>query len=250
MTPVRRKNLAIRRERIQHRPRSLAGNSPAPGPQIPEARVSSATGLDKLPQQIGRPRPLRLAQRRVNRLNALLAVNLTPRHLQDRQVREFLNRRGSNSPRTSPPPLWTRARTWPDAAPASTILAAILFTSHSQGPRMDSSKSFRSNTSDPSGAAKDPRFCTCASPHNCTFRPECGSRPRSAAMIETAPRKKAKGETFMRPYLMGRSWRTRPSAAARKTSRGSNRRSFGRNSACAARLTVSRRLLPKRVRSS
>ena len=45
-------------------------------------------------------------------------------------------------------------------------LAAIRFTSYSNGPGRVSSKSFRSNSSFRSGEANTPKFDRCASPHN------------------------------------------------------------------------------------
>jgi len=46
-------------------------------------------------------------------------------------------------------------------------------------------------------------------------------------MMETAPRKKAKGETFIRAYLMGRRLWTRCLPEARRTAMGSKDRSLG-----------------------
>jgi hypothetical protein len=45
-------------------------------------------------------------------------------------------------------------------------LAAMRFTSYSNGPGSVSSKSFRSKTSSRSGDAYTPKFDRCASPHN------------------------------------------------------------------------------------
>ena len=53
-------------------------------------------------------------------------------------------------------------------------LAAMRFTSYSNGPGRVSSKSFRSNTSVRSGDAKTPKFDRCASPHNWTVKPAVG----------------------------------------------------------------------------
>ena len=51
-----------------------------------------------------------------------------------------------------------------------------------------SSKSLTSKTSDRSAEAKPPKFARCASPHSCTFKPECGAEARSAAITLAAPR--------------------------------------------------------------
>ena len=67
-------------------------------------------------------------------------------------------------------------------------LAAIRFTSYSNGPGRVSSKSFRSNSSLRSGEANTPKFDRCASPHNWTTSPAVGVSARSAAMIFAAPR--------------------------------------------------------------
>ncbi len=66
-------------------------------------------------------------------------------------------------------------------------LAAIRFTSYSNGPGSVSSKSFRSNSSLRSGEANAPKFDRCASPHSWT-QPGRGRVLRSAAMILAAPR--------------------------------------------------------------
>ena len=67
-------------------------------------------------------------------------------------------------------------------------LAAIRFTSYSNGPGSVSSKSFRSNSSVRSGDANTPKFERCASPHSWTFNPAVGVSLRSVAMIFAAPR--------------------------------------------------------------
>jgi hypothetical protein len=53
-------------------------------------------------------------------------------------------------------------------------LAAIRFTSYSNGPGRVSSKSFRSNSSRRSGEAKAPKLDRWASPHSWTWRPAGG----------------------------------------------------------------------------
>ena len=71
---------------------------------------------------------------------------------------------------------------------ATAKLAAIRFTSYSNGPGSVSSKSFRSNSSLRSGEANTPKFDRWASPHNWTTSPAVGVSLRSAAMIFAAPR--------------------------------------------------------------
>ena len=67
-------------------------------------------------------------------------------------------------------------------------LAAIRFTSYSNGPGSVSSKSFRSNTSRRSGEANTPKFDRWASPHSCASSPATGVSARSAAITLAAPR--------------------------------------------------------------
>ena len=67
-------------------------------------------------------------------------------------------------------------------------LAAIRFTSYSNGPGSVSSKSFRSNSRTRSGEANAPKFDRCASPHSWASSPATGVSARSAAMILAAPR--------------------------------------------------------------
>ena len=59
---------------------------------------------------------------------------------------------------------------------ATSMLAARRLTSHSNGPRRVSSKSFTSKTSDRSGDAKKPKFRRCASPHSWTLETGYGRR--------------------------------------------------------------------------
>ena len=79
--------------------------------------------------------------------------------------------------------------------------------------------------------------------------PDFGSSERSAAIIATAPRKKANAERDMREYLIGSSAGSRPSTEASRRSIGSKRRCFRPKSPCAARLTASRRFFPNSIRS-
>ena len=72
--------------------------------------------------------------------------------------------------------------------PAIVKLAAMRFTSYSNGPGSVSSKSFTSNSSGRSGDANMPKFDRCASPQSCTSSPARGVSFRSAAMIFAAPR--------------------------------------------------------------
>jgi len=67
-------------------------------------------------------------------------------------------------------------------------LAAMRFTSYSNGPGNVSSKSFRPNNKRRSGEANAPKFDRCASPHNWVTKPAVGVPTRSAAMIFAAPR--------------------------------------------------------------
>ena len=67
-------------------------------------------------------------------------------------------------------------------------LAAIRFTSYSNGPGSVSSKSLRSNSSRRSGEANTPKLDRWASPHSWTLNPAVGVPFRSAAMILAAPR--------------------------------------------------------------
>ena len=67
-------------------------------------------------------------------------------------------------------------------------LAAIRFTSYSNGPGRVSSKSLTSNISLRSGEANAPKFDRCASPHSCASSPAVGVALRSAAMTLAAPR--------------------------------------------------------------
>ena len=67
-------------------------------------------------------------------------------------------------------------------------LAAIRFTSYSNGPGSVSSKSFTSNSKTRPGEANAPKFDRCASPHSWASRPATGVPARSAAMTLAAPR--------------------------------------------------------------
>ena len=67
-------------------------------------------------------------------------------------------------------------------------LAAIRFTSYSNGPGSVSSKSFTSNSKIRSGEANRPKLDRCASPHSWTSSPATGVSFRSAAMTVAAPR--------------------------------------------------------------
>jgi len=71
---------------------------------------------------------------------------------------------------------------------ATVKLAAIRFTSYSNGPGSVSSKSFRSNISCRSGDANSPKLDRWASPHSWAFNPATGVSFRSVAMILAAPR--------------------------------------------------------------
>ncbi len=138
----------------------------------------------------------------------------------------------------------------PATRPPSTMLVANRFTSHSHGPGIDSSKSLRSKTRCPSGAANAPRLSTCASPHICTTSPVVGHSDRSYAMRGAAPRKKPKGEAAMRPTLIGTSSFSRCLLMRASRTRGSSRCSDGRHSPWSIRLTTERKLRPCSRRSA
>ena len=70
----------------------------------------------------------------------------------------------------------------PQSRPATAMLAASRFTSHSNGPGSVSSKSLMLKTSRRSGAAKMPKLERCASPQSCACRPVRGPSARSAAI--------------------------------------------------------------------
>ena len=72
--------------------------------------------------------------------------------------------------------------------PATSMLAARRFTSHSHGPGRVSSKSFTSNSRARSGEAKPPKLSRWASPQSWARSPETGVAAKSAAMIAAAPR--------------------------------------------------------------
>ncbi len=76
----------------------------------------------------------------------------------------------------------------PFCRPATTMLVASLFTSHSHGPGVVSSKSLRSNISRRSGEANVPKLDRWASPQSWTPSPETGAAARSMAIIAAAPR--------------------------------------------------------------
>src|ERR1700722_1565624 len=137
----------------------------------------------------------------------------------------------------------------PHSRPASMMLVANRFTSHSKGPRIVSSKSLMSKTRRPSGAAYAPRLRTWASPHSWVKIPVWGSTARSAAITGTAPRKKPKGEAAMRCHLVAMSAGTRPTADAASASTGSVCRSAERHRFCSCRRTCLRRDCPKARRS-
>ncbi len=138
----------------------------------------------------------------------------------------------------------------PDSRPARTKLVASRFMSHSHGPHMVSSKSLMSKTMFPSADAKAPRLRTCASPQSCTRRPVRGNVARSRAINGAAPRKKANGETAMRPYLMGSSSSTRPRFASSSISTGWGRSEGGCQSPCFERGSTARNDFPRTSRAS
>ena len=129
-------------------------------------------------------------------------------------------------------------------------LAARRFTSHSQGPGCVSSKSLMSKTNLRSGVPKMPKFERCASPQSWVWKPESGVAERSAAMIAAAPRKKANGDTSIRPWRIGTSSGMRVAACSSRTVTGSGRVADGSQSAWARLGVVFRAALPSAARSA
>ena len=115
----------------------------------------------------------------------------------------------------------------PRSRPATSMLAARRFTSHSHGPGSVSSKSLMSNSSLRSGEPNTPKFDRWASPQSCTLMPDRGVDSRSAAMISAAPRKNVNGETSIRPWRIGTSSGTRSTACDSSSSTGSGRPAAG-----------------------
>ncbi len=111
----------------------------------------------------------------------------------------------------------------PFSRPAISTLATSRLTSHSQGPGSVSSKSFRLKTMRRSGVAKTPKFARCASPHTWARKPLVGVSAKSLAMTIAAPRKKANGDSSMRPCRTGTRSGTRVVAWPRSSSTGSGR---------------------------
>src|SRR6266566_8495328 len=93
----------------------------------------------------------------------------------------------------------------PFCRPATTILAARRFTSHSQGPGSVSSKSLTSKTRLRSGVAKKPKLLRCASPQICTLIPETGVFARSLAITPAEPSKN--GQNHWTTTLEKGKWR-------------------------------------------
>ncbi len=141
------------------------------------------------------------------------------------------------------------ARENPLSRPAISKLAARRFTSHSQGPGSVSSKSLMSKIRRRSGEPNTPKLDRWASPQHCTVMPESGVAARSSAMISAAPRKKANGETSMRPYRMGTSSGTLVAACSSRRSIGSGRPAAGRQFPWDERGACRRADLPRFTRS-
>ena len=76
----------------------------------------------------------------------------------------------------------------PTSRPAISALAAIRFTSHSQGPGSVSSKSFGPKTSLRSGAANAAEVRDVSVAARLDHDPESGVAARSAAITAAAPR--------------------------------------------------------------
>src|SRR5260370_40602870 len=92
MPALRRQGLAVVSQRRQDILGSLTRDTPEVGTAIPKMAPSIAIGLREFLQKVDRIGAFRWEQFRVDRLNALLAVNLMPRHLQDGQTGEFGDR--------------------------------------------------------------------------------------------------------------------------------------------------------------
>ncbi len=138
----------------------------------------------------------------------------------------------------------------PRSRAAISMLAASRFRSHSQGPGSVSSKSLTSKTSSRSGAAKPPKLERCASPQSCTSKPLRGEAARSVAMTAAAPRKKANGDTSIRPWRIGISSGTRVAAWPSRISTGSVRSVAGSQRPWLDRGTSRRAALPAAARSA
>src|ERR1700682_5821300 len=89
MPSIRRQSLAVSAQRRQDVLGSLTLDAPEAGTNIAKMTPSVAIGLREFLQKVERFGALGLEQRRMYRLNALLAVNLVPRHLQDGLPGEF-----------------------------------------------------------------------------------------------------------------------------------------------------------------
>ena len=81
------------------------------------------------------------------------------------------------------------------------------------------------------------------------LKPDSGVPERSAAMIAAAPRKKANGETSMRPCRIGTSSGMRVAACSSRIAIGSGRVADGCQSAWARRGVAFRTALPRSARS-
>ena len=134
--------------------------------------------------------------------------------------------------------------------PATARLAASRFTSHSNGPGSVSSKSLMLKTSLRSGAAKMPKLERCASPQSWACNPVRGPSARSAAIRYAPPRKKANGDTSIRPYRIGPSSGRRVCACSSSRSMGSLRLGAGSQAACAERGSSARAAFPRAARSA
>ena len=137
----------------------------------------------------------------------------------------------------------------PFCRPATTRLTASRLMSHSHGPGKVSSKSLRSKTSFRSGVPKIPKLLRCASPPSCTRKPDWGVPARSRAMTLADPRRKANGESDIRPNRIGTSRGTRSRLDSSNSAIGSGRSRGGDHAAWLDRGTWRRRALPARVRS-
>ncbi len=95
-----------------------------------------------------------------------------------------------------------------------------------------------------------PKLDRCASPQAWTTSPVHGVLARSLAIGRAAPRKKANGDSSIRPYRTGTSSGTLDSACRSSNARGSGRFAGGSNTAWLSRGAAARAALPRVTRSA
>ena len=216
--------------------------------QIAETGLPAGIPLGQLVQQVERAGAFGLAQGGLNRNNTPLAANVSPRHGQNGSARELLD--GADI---------AFGEGFRRAPGRRAIVSGFAARQHDAGghpfhvPLPGSADGFVEivQVEDQLAIRRGERTQVLNMRVPAQLNQQAGMRqaPRSAAMMETAPRKKAKGDVFMRACLSGSRAGSRPRSDARSASIGSKRRAWGRRSACAARLITSRRLLPNWARS-